>query len=161
MKNNQSRRFLLSPQSSALSPDFSGRRPRLVLAVLLLATLAAWGAAAADPVDDDTIYDRVRQRLYNDPDVKGYNIGIQVRDGVVTLTGTVASEKIRSKAEKISRKVSGVKQVINKLQVGEEKPNAERGVRSAEFKKLYSEVRIPNSALPYPLAAIPSDFIFR
>ncbi len=95
------------------------------LLVSLLVALAAWGARAAPSAsspDDDAIYDRVRQRLYNDPDVKGYNITIEVKNGVVTLNGTVASEKIRNKAEKLSRKVSGVKQVVNKLEVGEEKP---------------------------------------
>ena len=82
--------------------------------LLLLAVVVA--------ADDDAIYDLVRKRLYDDPEVKGYNINIEVRDGVVTLNGRVASEKIRARAEKITRKVSGVKKVINKLQVGEEKP---------------------------------------
>lgn len=103
-------------------------RPLLVLLVLLLAAVAAWGAvaAASDSDDDDAIYDRVRQRLYNDAEVKGYNITIEVKNGVVTLSGTVASEKIRNKAEKITRKVSGVKQVINKLEIGQAKPSSVR-----------------------------------
>ena len=86
-----------------------------VLCILLLVT-------ATVAADDDAIYDLVRRRLYDDPDIKGYNINIEVRDGVVTLTGRVTSEKLRAKAEKITRKVSGVKKVLNKLQVGEEKP---------------------------------------
>lgn len=92
--------------------------------LLLLATLGWGGVAAASSPDDDAIYDRVRQRLYNDPDVKGYNIDIQVKNGVVTLAGTVTSEKVRNKAERLTRKVSGVKQVINKLQVGEGRPSS-------------------------------------
>ncbi len=96
---------------------------RVTALFLLLVPLAGTGwAVAAGAADDDTLYDRVRQRLYNDPDVKGHNIAIQVRGGVVTLTGTVASEKIRNKAEKVAHKVSGVKKVVNKLQVAAEKP---------------------------------------
>ena len=86
-----------------------------LLAILVLVTAAA-------AADDDTIYDLVRRRLYDDPDVKGANLAIEVHNGVVTLTGRVASEKIKAKAEKITRKVSGVKKVVNKLEVGPDKP---------------------------------------
>lgn len=88
---------------------------------LAVASPAFFSAAAASP-DDDSIHDLVRQRLYNDPDIKGYNITVEVRQGVVTLTGAVTTDKARRKAEKLTRKVSGVKKVINNLRVAEEKP---------------------------------------
>lgn len=72
--------------------------------------------------DDDAIYDKVRQRLYNDPDVKGGKLTVEVQNGVVTLKGQVSSEKIKAKAERLTRKVSGVKNVVNQLVVGEERP---------------------------------------
>src|ERR1035438_147338 len=86
-----------------------------LLAVLLLASLAAPMLLAHVP-DDDDIYDQVNRKLNNDPDVHG-RIKIDVKNGVVTLTGSVGTEKVRAKAEKIVRKVPGVKDVVNKLEI--------------------------------------------
>jgi len=87
------------------------------LALLLLITLVVGAVAAQQVNPDDEIYDQVRRRLANDPDVKGAAIEVQVQDGVVTLRGTVREEKHRLKAERITRKVKGVKKVINELRV--------------------------------------------
>ena len=95
---------------------------RLLTGLVLLLAVAVAAAPRTSPQDDDAIYDRVRQRLYNDPDVKAHNLTITVKDGVVTLEGRVTSEKIRSKAEKITHKVPGVKKGVNNLKAGEEKP---------------------------------------
>ena len=91
---------------------------RARIAVFLLLAAAVPLALA----DDDAIFDLVRQKLYNDPDVKGANLTISVKNGVVTLEGRVSSEKYKSKADKLTRKVQGVKDVVNKLRVGEEAP---------------------------------------
>jgi osmotically-inducible protein OsmY len=40
-----------------------------------------------------------------------------VKDGVVTLTGQVDEPKAKDRAEKLAKKVKGVKQVINKITV--------------------------------------------
>ncbi len=66
---------------------------------------------------DDEIYDRVRQRLAANRDVKGGAIEVDVKDGVVTLSGKVLEERQKSKAEQVARKTKGVKKVINQLQV--------------------------------------------
>ncbi len=88
----------------------------LALAASLLAAAVLACAQQANP--DDEIYDQVRRRLANDPDVKGGAIEVEVREGVVTLRGKVREEKHRLKAERITRKVKGVKKVINELRVG-------------------------------------------
>ncbi len=92
-----------------------------LLAVMLLASLAAPLLRAHNLLDDDDIYDQVNRKLNNDADVHG-RIKIEVKNAVVTLTGKVGTEKVRAKAEKIARKVPGVKDVVNKLEVGEERP---------------------------------------
>lgn len=84
----------------------------------MLALLASAAAAAQQASSDDEIYDQVRRRLANDPDVKGAAIEVEVREGVVTLRGRVREEKHKLKAERITRKVKGVKKVINELRVG-------------------------------------------
>ena len=91
-----------------------------VLAIVLLASLAAPLLRAHVP-DDDDIYDKVNRKLNDDADIHG-RIKIDVKNAVVTLTGNVGTEKVRAKAEKIVRKVQGVKDVVNKLEVGDDHP---------------------------------------
>jgi osmotically-inducible protein OsmY len=70
---------------------------------------------------DDHIYDQVRLRLAADPAVNGGALQVEVKDGLVTLRGMVKNAKARDKAEKLARKVKGVKSVVNELRVD---PNA-------------------------------------
>jgi hyperosmotically inducible periplasmic protein len=79
--------------------------------VLLLPLMAQQGNT------DDRIYDEVRLKLVNHPDVKGGSIEVIVQDGVVTLQGKVRTEKGRQKAESLAHKVKGVKKVVNHIQV--------------------------------------------
>jgi len=88
---------------------------RSLALVLLLALFGISLAAAWQGVPDDQIYDLVRRRLAGDPDVKGGAFDIAVQDGVVTLKGVVRSEKARKKAEKLTKKIKGVKGVVNQL----------------------------------------------
>ena len=90
---------------------------------LLLALSLAAPILRANPLraDDDEIYDKVNQRLNADVDTHG-RVKIEVKNGVVTLTGMVKNDKARSRAEKLTKKVSGVKDVVNKIEVGEPKP---------------------------------------
>jgi hyperosmotically inducible protein len=67
--------------------------------------------------NDDRIYDEVRRRLANDPDVKGAGFDVAVKDGAVTLNGNVHDEKAKEKAEKLTKKVKGVTSVVNQLKV--------------------------------------------
>jgi hyperosmotically inducible periplasmic protein len=75
------------------------------------------GAADKATISDDEIYDKVRLRLVSDAEVKGSHIDVKVNQGVVELTGTVRQEKARTKAEKLARKVKGVRSVVNQLKV--------------------------------------------
>jgi osmotically-inducible protein OsmY len=88
----------------------------LATAVSFLVFVAA-PAFAQKPSSDDEIHDRVIQRLAADRDVKGGGLDVAVKDGVVTLNGKVREDKQKAKAERIVRKVQGVKQVVNNLVV--------------------------------------------
>jgi len=48
-------------------------------------------------------------------------IGVETNRGVVTLTGVVDSAADKARAEQVASKVSGVKRVVNNLQVRAEK----------------------------------------
>ncbi|MFZ5926610.1 MAG: BON domain-containing protein [Acidobacteriota bacterium] len=89
-----------------------------VLALVLIISLTVISAAAFQQASsDDQIYDLVRRRLAGDPDVRGGALDITVKEGVVTLRGVVRSEKAKKKADKLTRKVKGVKSVVNELSV--------------------------------------------
>lgn len=90
---------------------------RLLLPFVLLLTLVSTTMAASKPVTDDYLIDSIRSKLAADPVVKGGAIQVDVKAGVVTLSGTVEEDKQKNKAEKIAKKVSGVKSVVNDIKI--------------------------------------------
>jgi osmotically-inducible protein OsmY len=84
----------------------------LFLIFALVVPLLAQGTPA-----DNKIYDQVRQKLANDPEVKGANLDVVVKNGAVTLTGTVNDIRAKEKAEKDTKKVKGVTSVVNELKI--------------------------------------------
>ncbi len=89
---------------------------RFLTLFLLFAFLLA-GVVALAQTSDGQIYDQVIRRLANDPDVKGGAFEVDVKEGVVTIKGVVEKEKFKEKAEKLAKKVKGVKGVVNQLVV--------------------------------------------
>jgi len=90
---------------------------RTFVSLLLILAFAAGAWAADKHVSDDQIYDLVRRKLADDQVVKGGAMEVEVKDGVVTLKGKVEYGEQKIKAEKLTRKISGVKQVDNQLEV--------------------------------------------
>jgi hyperosmotically inducible protein len=83
--------------------------------------LSLYGAALAAEklTTDDAITDYVRRKLASDQVVKGGGIQVDVKQGAVTLRGSVQEQRQKDKAAKIAKKVAGVKSVDNELQVVE------------------------------------------
>jgi osmotically-inducible protein OsmY len=107
-------------------------KPKFVRNLTLLAASAAPSLCAAPaaipvsaktfsfadkPVSDDSIYDYVKRKLANDQVVKGGALEIDVKQGVVTLRGTVETDQQKQKAERLAKKVKGVKSVVNEIKV--------------------------------------------
>ena len=90
---------------------------RIVLPFVLFLTLVTTVLAASKPVTDDFISDTIRTKLAADQIVKGGAIEVIVKDGAVTLKGSVEEPAQRNKAEKIAKKVNGVKSVANEIQI--------------------------------------------
>lgn len=86
---------------------------------LLALSILSTGLYAADKgaLTDGEISTRVQVKLAEDTTVKGGGLQIDVKDGVVTLTGKVENPNQKSKAEKLAKKVSGVKSVVNNIVV--------------------------------------------
>lgn len=75
------------------------------------------GRTAGDVVDDATITTKVKAKLYEDSVMKGMSVGVDTFEGQVTLTGAVANEDQRARAESLARSVYGVKKVNNLLNI--------------------------------------------
>ncbi len=89
-----------------------------ICAALALLCLAATVCLAADkPVSDDLIVDQVRIKLSGDAEVKGGALQVDSKQGVVTLAGVVETSRQKDKATKLAKKVKGVKQVINNIEI--------------------------------------------
>ena len=87
------------------------------LAWATLAMASTLIAADKAPLSDDTLNDKVKLKLATDNIVKGGGLGIEVKNGMVTLTGKVETVKQKAKAEKLAHKVAGVKSVDNRIVV--------------------------------------------
>jgi len=91
--------------------------PKVLASLLAVTLLAALCFAADKPVSDDAISDQVMIKLSSDPVVKGGGLKADVKNGVVTLSGSVAEQRQKDKAGKIAKGVKGVKSVINNITV--------------------------------------------
>ena len=92
---------------------------RTLSAILVLSLLVVSSASlfAQQKISDDLIYDEVRRRLANDMTAQGGGIEVEVKEGVVTLSGKVKNQRQKDRAERVTKKVRGVTKVINKLAI--------------------------------------------
>ncbi len=90
----------------------------LVLALVVLAPLtAACGKTVGETIDDTTTTTRVKTSLLNDPAVGGLRIDVDTFKGVVTLSGRVKSQGEKEQAVALARRVDGVTEVKDALQI--------------------------------------------
>ena len=59
----------------------------------------------------------ITSRLLDDHDLRSQSIDVKVSGGNAVLSGSVPSEELKTRAEKLARSVSGVRTVINKISV--------------------------------------------
>lgn len=72
---------------------------------------------AGEVVDDGVITAKVKAALISDPNVAARDVNVQTREGVVQLAGFVDSGEQKAKASEVTRRVAGVRQVDNQLEV--------------------------------------------
>jgi hyperosmotically inducible periplasmic protein len=73
--------------------------------------------SASDVVDDSAITAKVKAALAGDPRTKAHQVNVEVREGVVQLSGFVDNSEAKSTAEELARAVDNVKSVDNELSV--------------------------------------------
>jgi hypothetical protein len=87
--------------------------------IFAVAVVPVTGCRAKAPaVDDTSLNAAVQSRLQSDPGLAGQPVQEAVQDGVVTLSGNVSNEAARSLAANDAAEVSGVRTVVNNLQLG-------------------------------------------
>jgi osmotically-inducible protein OsmY len=68
---------------------------------------------------DDRIKEDVNDRLSDDPFIDATEIDVTVSNGEVTLSGIVDHRSTKRRAEDLAESVSGVKNVENRIRVGQ------------------------------------------
>jgi osmotically-inducible protein OsmY len=71
----------------------------------------------SDAVADEKVRDQVETALHSDPYVDDEHVTVTIKDGVVTLEGMVFDDWDMRQAVRISKRVAGVKRVINELEI--------------------------------------------
>ena len=88
------------------------------LAVLTVLTLGIGAATAqVNTIKDGWLVMKVHSEMVDEDVLSGSNIDVDVKNGVVTLQGTVPSEAARARAIEVSRKNDGVKNVVDQLKI--------------------------------------------
>lgn len=89
-----------------------------LLAIVLVAPLsAACGKTVGETIDDTTITTRVKTAMLNDPAVGGMRIDVDTYKGVVTLSGRVKTQAEKEQALALARRIDGVVEVKDALQI--------------------------------------------
>ena len=91
-------------------------------ALLVLLAISGTAAATAEAgqigaVKDGWLVMKVHSEMLDEDILSGSDIDVDVKDGVVTLQGTVPSEAARSRALEVARKNDGVKKVVDQLKI--------------------------------------------
>ena len=90
----------------------------IVLAVLTVITLGIPPATAqVNTIKDGWLVMKVHSEMLDENVLDGSNIDVDVKNGVVTLQGTVPSEAGRARALEVARKNDGVKNVVDQLRI--------------------------------------------
>ena len=103
------------------------RRPRaLSIGIcLILAALVAGCAgdrmsrSTEEAVDDNLLANKVKMAFYADKQVSGRQIVVEASQGVIQLSGAVASLPEAQRAVQLAQGIKGVKEVRNRLTVRE------------------------------------------
>jgi len=98
---------------------------------------------------DKEIQQAVLRDLEWEPQVRSTEIGVAVKDGIVTLAGAVDSYSKRYHAERAAKRVSGVKAVVNELEVHlpTSSERTDEDIARAAVRALEDHVTVPHDRI--------------
>src|SRR5918996_5250702 len=88
-----------------------------VLIALVLGHFTPAQARQVGAIKDAWLVMKVHSEFVNEDVLSGSNIDVDVKDGVVTLQGTVPSQAARARALELAKKNDGVKSVVDQLKI--------------------------------------------
>jgi osmotically-inducible protein OsmY len=71
----------------------------------------------SDPVADERMKEQVEEALHSDAFFYDEHVTVSIKDGVATLRGIVFDDWDMRQAMRISKRVAGVKRVVNDLEI--------------------------------------------
>ena len=89
----------------------------LVLVAVVAGCQSMTGKSAGTNIDDATITASVKSKLVGEKASNLTRVDVDTNNGTVYLNGTVESAEQKAKAEQLAGQASGVKTVVNNLQV--------------------------------------------
>jgi len=108
-------------------------RKLLVLGVTLAGAMSVLGAGCGNrqdeprtplasttvgtEIDDTVVTAKVKSALFADPDIKGVDLKVETRKGIVQLSGFVDSQAQIDRAIAVTQKVDGVSRVGNEMSI--------------------------------------------
>jgi osmotically-inducible protein OsmY len=100
-------------------------------------------------MDDRTLRQHVLAELEFDPKVDAAHIGVAVRDGIVTLSGHVATYAEKIAAERILQRVRGVRAVVEEIEVRypADQKTGDEELAARVVKVLAWNVQVPDDAV--------------
>ncbi len=114
-----------------------------IFATAVLALMVAVMPVAANPADKAENFDKtvkkIRKELVTLPFYSVFdNLAFRYEDGTVTLYGQVARPSLRKSAERVVEKVTGVEDVVNKIEVLP-LSNFDDRIRLATYRAIYRQ----------------------
>ncbi len=93
---------------------------RILVALVMIAFLTACAStpqhsSTGEVVDDSVITTKIKSHIAADDLLKGYQVSVETRKGIVELSGFVNTQRDKDRAGEIARSVEGVKSVQNAL----------------------------------------------
>jgi osmotically-inducible protein OsmY len=98
---------------------------------------------------DKEIHDAVLREIDWEPLVKSTEIGVSVKDGIVTLTGFVDSYAKKFEAERAAKRISGVKAVVNDIEVKlpSSSERTDEDIARAAVQALKDRITVPDDRI--------------
>src|SRR5579864_5466831 len=100
------------------------KRPSQHIYAYVFVIVLTFAASCARKPDDAKISSDIQNKFSQDSGLASKQLTVQADNGTVTLAGVVDNDAQRQAASRQAASIPGVKQIINNLQVGNEKPAA-------------------------------------
>lgn len=89
----------------------------MILLVFSVAACSSLNQVTPAEIDDEALEADVRAAILDDTDLNAFSFGVDVNDGVVTVSGSVDTAAQRTRVAEAVRRVDGVRTVINNVTV--------------------------------------------